>query len=392
MNNYFAICKSDENYIFRDKELLGKMPHEIILSRLNDLNISESYATSDSSSFSGSILDILDWAVTKNGSLVFADERAVLLSGKDYKAMLNACTEQSPFIAALDDTHNEVCAFACNIDDLVLCMSRYNIGASTLSELYHQLLAHKIYISQYDIGYERSILLSTGLDYPNILKVLASEKNNELMQDGVLFFNPETCFIDLSVSIGNGTIVYPGNIIKGDSTIGSNCTLFANSRITNAKIGNSTTIESSVLIDCSIGSNTTVGPFAYIRPGSKINDNCRIGDFVEVKNSNIDDGTKVSHLTYVGDSDLGKNINIGCGVVFVNYDGKIKQRSTIEDNAFIGCNTNIVAPVTVETNAYVAAGSTITENVPKDSLHISRSRAVIKENWAKKRREDGRLK
>ena len=94
----------------------------------------------------------------------------------------------------------------------------------------------------------------------------------------------------------------------------------------------------------------------------------------------------------MGDSDLGKNINIGCGVVFVNYDGKIKQRSTIEDNAFIGCNTNIIAPVTVETNAYVAAGSTITENVPKDSLHISRSRAVIKENWAKKRREDGRLK
>ena len=126
-----------------------------------------------------------------------------------------------------------------------------------------------------------------------------------------------------------------GNIIKGDSSIGSNCTLFANNRITNAKIGNSTTIESSVLIDCSIGNNTTVGPFAYIRPGSKINDNCRIGDFVEVKNSNIGDGTKVSHLTYVGDSDLGKNINIGCGVVFVNYDGKIKQHSTIEESPFI---------------------------------------------------------
>ena len=219
MNNYFAICKSNENYIFRDKELLGKMPHEIILGRLNGLNISESFVAPDSSSFSGSILDILDWAVTKNGSLIFADERAVLLSGKDYEAMLNECTGQSPFVATLDSTHNEICAFACKIDDLVLCMSRYNIGANTLSELYHLLLAHKANIAQYDVACERNILLNTGLDYPNILKFLASEKNNELMQDGVLFINPDTCFIDFSVSIGDGTIVYPGNIIKGDSSI-----------------------------------------------------------------------------------------------------------------------------------------------------------------------------
>ena len=138
-------------------------------------------------------------------------------------------------------------------------------------------------------------------------------------------------------------------------------------------------------MDSSIDEGTTVGPFAYIRPNCNVGKNVRVGDFVELKNSNIGDGTKISHLTYVGDSDVGQNINFGCGTVTVNYDGKKKYRTVIEDNAFIGCNTNLVAPVKVGKGAYTAAGSTITEDVPENSLAIARERQVVKENWTLKK-------
>ena len=140
-----------------------------------------------------------------------------------------------------------------------------------------------------------------------------------------------------------------------------------------------------------MGAHTTVGPFAYIRPGCRVGEHVRIGDFVELKNSVIGDGTKVSHLTYIGDSDFGRGINVGCGVVTVNYDGKKKYRTTVEDDAFIGCNVNLVSPVRVGRGAYLAAGGTITEEVPEDALVVARARATVKPLWAKKRREQGKL-
>ncbi|MEG2951114.1 MAG: DapH/DapD/GlmU-related protein, partial [Clostridia bacterium] len=193
------------------------------------------------------------------------------------------------------------------------------------------------------------------------------------------------------VSIGAGTMLYAGNTLQGSTVIGANCVLYPNNRIQNAAIGDETTVESSVLLDCSVGAHTTVGPYAYLRPHTSVGDHCRIGDFVEVKNSAIGDGTKVSHLTYVGDSDLGKDINLGCGVVFVNYDGKEKKRSKVEDHAFIGCNCNLVAPVHIGKNAYLAAGSTVVENVPEDALFVARARGVVKEEWVKRRKEAGKL-
>jgi bifunctional UDP-N-acetylglucosamine pyrophosphorylase/glucosamine-1-phosphate N-acetyltransferase len=137
-------------------------------------------------------------------------------------------------------------------------------------------------------------------------------------------------------------------------------------------------------MDASIGDDTTVGPFAYIRPKADIRNHVKIGDFVEIKNSVIDDGTKVSHLTYIGDSDVGKNINFGCRTITVNYDGKNKFRTVIEDNAFIGCNTNLVAPVTVKNGAFIAAGSTITDDVDENSLAIARCRQTVKKDWKRK--------
>ena len=146
-----------------------------------------------------------------------------------------------------------------------------------------------------------------------------------------------------------------------------------------------------MLVRCRVGARTTVGPFAYLRPDAEVGEHCRIGDFVEIKNSRIGDGTKVSHLTYVGDSDLGKDINLGCGVVFVNYDGKTKSRSRVDDHAFIGCNCNLIAPVHIGENAYLAAGSTVVEDVPADALFVARSRGVVKEDWVKRRKEQGKL-
>ncbi|MCE5342543.1 MAG: hypothetical protein LLF96_03005 [Eubacteriales bacterium] len=211
------------------------------------------------------------------------------------------------------------------------------------------------------------------------------------VQNGVVMLDPERTDIEVGVRIGAGTVLYAGNTLQGDTVIGKQCTLYPNNRMDCAVLGDGVTVENSVLLHCRVGAHTTVGPFAYLRPDAEIGKHCRIGDFVEIKNSVVGDGTKVSHLTYVGDSDLGKDINLGCGVVFVNYDGKVKTRSVVEDHAFIGCNCNLISPVHIGQNAYLAAGSTVVEDVPADALFVARARGVIKENWVKRRKEQGKL-
>lgn len=222
-------------------------------------------------------------------------------------------------------------------------------------------------------------------------RYLQTEIVRKHITSGVIIPDPDRTVIEADVRIGAGTMIYPGNLLQGATVIGTGCTLYPNNRMDSAVLGDGVTVESSVLLHCHVGARTTVGPFAYLRPEAAIGEGCRIGDFVEIKNSRIGDGTKVSHLTYVGDSDLGKHINLGCGVVFVNYDGKVKSRSTIDDNAFIGCNCNMIAPVHVGKNAYIAAGSTVVEDVPEDALFVARARGVIKEDWVKRRKEQGKL-
>lgn len=203
--------------------------------------------------------------------------------------------------------------------------------------------------------------------------------------NGVVFVDERAVWIDDTVKIGKGTVIEPNVYLKGDTVIGENAIIGFCTEIVNSKIGDNVDIKHSVITDSEIGEGTTVGPFAYVRPNCKVGKKVKIGDFVEIKNSNIDDGTKLAHLTYVGDADVGKNINFGCGTVVVNYDGKNKHRTVIEDNAFIGCNTNLVSPVKVGKNAFTAAGSTITEDVPENSLAIARNRQTVKEEWVIKR-------
>lgn len=211
------------------------------------------------------------------------------------------------------------------------------------------------------------------------------ERNLAYMEAGVNFIDLKMAYIDEGVKIGKGTTIYPCVVLEGDVTIGEDCVIGQNTRIKDSVIGDGTTIQSSVILESKVGNETTVGPFAYLRPNSDIGNKCRVGDFVEIKNSKLGDGAKASHLTYVGDSDVGEKVNLGCGVVFVNYDGSKKARSVVEDGAFIGCNVNLISPVNVGKGAYVAAGSTITEDVPDGALYVARARSKTLEGWVEKR-------
>ncbi|MBM6615398.1 bifunctional UDP-N-acetylglucosamine diphosphorylase/glucosamine-1-phosphate N-acetyltransferase GlmU [Desemzia sp. RIT804] len=215
-------------------------------------------------------------------------------------------------------------------------------------------------------------------------RMMRERINEKHMRNGVTFVNPAATYIDSEVVIGSDTIVEAGVVLKGHTVIGEDCFIGANSEISNSKIGDRVRVTSSNIEDSVMDSDSNIGPYSHLRPNSVIGKDVHIGNFVEVKNANIDENTKVGHLTYIGDADLGKNINIGCGTVFVNYDGANKHRVTIGDNSFIGCNANLIAPVTVEENVYVAAGSTITDDVPSESLAIARARQVNKLDYYKK--------
>ena len=210
-------------------------------------------------------------------------------------------------------------------------------------------------------------------------------RNLDYLEAGVRFIDIRTAYIDEGVTIGAGTVIYPCVVIEGDVTIGENCTIGQNSRIKDSVIGDDTSIQSSVILESKVGSGTSVGPFAYLRPNSEVGDGCKVGDFVEIKNSKLGDGAKAAHLTYVGDSDVGERVNLGCGVVFVNYDGSRKYRSVVEDGAFIGCNVNLVSPVHVGKDAYIAAVSTITEDVPDGALYVARAKGRTLEGWVEKK-------
>ena len=204
------------------------------------------------------------------------------------------------------------------------------------------------------------------------------------MVRGVRFVLPDTTYVEEDVVIGEDSVIESNVWLKGTTTIASNVAITAGSRITNTVISSGTTVQQSVLADSVIGENVTIGPFAHIRPHTTIEEGVRIGNFVETKNSTFAKGAKASHLSYIGDAEIGEKVNLGCGSITVNYDGTNKYKTIVKDGAFIGCNVNLVAPVTVEEDTIVAAGSTITKDVPKHALAIARSRQENKENYVKK--------
>lgn len=228
------------------------------------------------------------------------------------------------------------------------------------------------------LGINDRVVLSEA---ERVMRLRIAEKH---MRNGVTIISPETTYISADANIGKDTILQPGTMIEGKTVIGSNCVIGPNSQLSNSTIGDRTTVNSSVILDSKVGSDTSVGPFAHIRPESELGDNVRIGNFVEVKKSTLGEGSKASHLSYIGDAEVGKKVNFGCGTIVVNYDGKNKHKTTVEDDAFIGCNANLVAPLEIGKGAFVAAGSTVTKDVPSDALAIGRARQENKENYVSK--------
>ena len=224
---------------------------------------------------------------------------------------------------------------------------------------------------------------------PELIRLQQAVKENIVtyhQNTGVNVLAPDSTYIDPRVTIGAGTTILPGTILRGYTVIGENCEIGPNAMLVDCTVGDGCVVNASQAFESELGRGAHVGPYAHIRPGCKVGDGCKIGAFVEVKNVTFGQETKLSHLTYVGDADVGSFVNFGCGTITSNYDGFRKHRTVIGDRAFIGCNTNLVPPVTVGEGAYIAAGTTVTEDVEPDALAISRVRQENKPGWAARRR------
>jgi bifunctional UDP-N-acetylglucosamine pyrophosphorylase/glucosamine-1-phosphate N-acetyltransferase len=214
-------------------------------------------------------------------------------------------------------------------------------------------------------------------------RLMRSRIARKHLVNGVTIVDPANTYIDADVTIGSDTVLYPGTALRGSTHIGSDCVIGPSSEITDSTIADGAAVKHSVLAKTVVGKRTTVGPFANLRPGTRLGDDVKVGDFVEIKSATIDDGSKVSHLAYVGDAKVGKDVNIGCGVITVNYDGYSKFETVIEDNAFVGSNVNLIAPVRIGKGAFVVAGSTVTQDVGEDDFAIARERQTNKKGYAK---------
>ncbi|MGE7885427.1 bifunctional UDP-N-acetylglucosamine diphosphorylase/glucosamine-1-phosphate N-acetyltransferase GlmU [Bacillus sp. NPDC094077] len=211
--------------------------------------------------------------------------------------------------------------------------------------------------------------------------IMKKRINRKNMVNGVTIIDPSNTYISADAIIGSDTVLHPGTVIEGNTVIGSDCEIGPHTVIRDSEIGDRTTIRQSTVHDSKLGTEVSVGPFAHIRPDSVIGDEVRVGNFVEIKKTVFGNRSKASHLSYIGDAQVGEDVNLGCGSITVNYDGKNKFKTVIGNGVFIGCNSNLVAPVTVEDGAYVAAGSTITENVPSKALSVARARQINKEDY-----------
>lgn len=234
--------------------------------------------------------------------------------------------------------------------------------------------------------YESTLGINSRVQLSGAEKILRRRKNIELMDNGVTIMDPDSTFVDADVQVGPDTVIYPFTWLEGKTVIGENCQIGPNSRFSDATIGDNVTAQFTYAHECQVDEGVTMGPYVHLRPKAHIYKDVKIGNFVEVKNSNVGEGTKLPHLQYIGDADVGSNVNCGCGTVTVNYDGKNKHRTIIGDNAFVGCQTALVAPVKVGEGAYIGAGSVITKDVAPADLAIGRAHQRNIQGWADKRK------
>ena len=235
-------------------------------------------------------------------------------------------------------------------------------------------------------NYESTLGINSRNQLAVAERILRRRKAEELMADGVTIIDPQTTFIDAEVRVGMDTVIYPFTFLEGVTVIGEDCCIGPHVRFQNMAVGDDVKAHYVYAHDADVESGTDLGQFNHIRPDSHIGAGVKIGNFVEVKNSEIGAGSKLPHLSYIGDCDMGADVNMGCGTITVNYDGKNIFRTVIGDRAFVGCNSNLVAPITVGENSYVAAGSTITRDVPEGALSVARARQKEIEGWHDKRK------
>lgn len=238
----------------------------------------------------------------------------------------------------------------------------------------------RVAFSDYQLFYG----INDFLDLAKIENYLRMNVNIKHMKNGIYLVNPDTITIGQEVEIESGTIIHPNTYITGNTIIKEKAIIGPNTEIHNSQIGTNSIVKHSLVYDSIIGNDCLVGPFAHLRMNNLIDNNIRIGNFVEIKNSTIGANSKASHHSYIGDATIGHKVNVGCGAITVNYDGKNKYKTIVGNNVFIGCNTNLIAPLEVSDNVVIGAGSTITNNIPKDSLSIARSYQINKEGYAKK--------
>lgn len=280
--------------------------------------------------------------------------------------------------------------YAFDIEMLLLALDKLSNNNSQgeyyLTDVIEILKKNNQRIGAMAVPFEETSGVNSRIQLGQVEEIMRNRINEAHMLNGVTLINSKNTYIGADVVIGNDTIIYPGCVIEGKSIIGREVVIKGTSRLEDVQIGDRTIIDNSVIVQSKVGTDTSVGPFAYIRPESTIGNEVKIGDFVEIKKAKIGDKTKVSHLTYIGDAEVGENCNFGCGTVVVNYDGKKKYLTKVGNNAFIGCNTNLVSPVTVEDDAYIAAGSTITKTVESGSLAIARAKQINIKGWVNKKR------
>jgi bifunctional UDP-N-acetylglucosamine pyrophosphorylase/glucosamine-1-phosphate N-acetyltransferase len=230
--------------------------------------------------------------------------------------------------------------------------------------------------------------INNRVELAAVNRIMKDQKNAALMAAGVTIEDPATAYIDRDVTVGPDTIIHPGVSLEGSTTVGSGCEIHSGVRIVDSQIGDRATIlNHCVLVEARVAAGARVGPFAHLRKGSDVRETARVGNFVELKNTVLGPGSKSMHLAYLGDATIGEKVNIGAGTIVCNYDGEQKRETRIEDGAFIGSDTQLIAPVTVGKNAYVGTGTTIRENVPADALAVSAGKQRNIENWVTERRK-----
>lgn len=234
--------------------------------------------------------------------------------------------------------------------------------------------------------FQETLGINSRLQLAEAEKILRQRKLVELMDSGVTVMDPASTFVDASVSVGEDTVLYPFTWLEGETTIGRDCRIGPNSRISDSQLGDAVTLHFSYAHECKIAGGVSVGPYVHLRPDTELSAGVKVGNFVEIKNSRVGVGSKLPHLSYIGDADIGSGVNIGCGTITVNYDGKKKHRTVVGDTAFVGCNSNLVAPVSVGAGAYIAAGSTITKDVPDGALGVGRARQSNIAGWVEKKK------